>query len=150
VKLTWIFAELLLNCNVYFIQHALVSSLLVFQRILLLSGLITVLQYHIPVKGEMEGQLVNQLISPVDSLLIRELSQVMGGLRVVGVQGFDDLFILLLLGQLLLVYPSHLVHLVGIQKIWVIIQILTVSLLLHNVVLSFSFCSFPLLNKEIN
>jgi hypothetical protein len=119
-----------------------VKSFLVLLSILLFSRLITVLQYHVSIKLEVEGQLVNQLISPVYSFFVGELGQVVRGLGVVCVEGLDDLFILLLLSQLFLVNAPHLVHLVCIEEIWVIIHVLAISLFLNYVVRSLAFGSF--------
>ena len=57
----------------------------------------------------------------------------MGGLGVVRVEGLNDHFLLLFVGQLFLINASHLVVLVHIQKVGIVFQVLASSFFLHDV-----------------
>ena len=89
----------------------------------MISGIIAVFQNDVPVKLEVEDQLLYKVISLEGSVLVGVFGEVVGGLRVVSVKRFDYLFLLLLGGELLLVNP-HLVVLIHVEEVSVVLYVL--------------------------
>ena len=81
----------------------------------------------------MENQLFNHIVSLEDSILVRELGQIMGSLGVIGGEGLDDLLFLLFGCQLFLVNAIQLVILVHVEEISVIVHVLATVFLLNDI-----------------
>ncbi len=86
----------------------------------LVSCFIAVLENDVTIVVVVVHNLIHQVVSLEHAVLVRELSQVVRSLGVVCVQCLNDVLVFLLLRQLLLIKPSHLVVLVHIEEIRVI------------------------------
>ena len=107
---------------------------------------ITVFKYDVSIELEMEDYLLDEVILLELAFFVGKLGHVMRGLGVVGVQGFNDLFLLFFLCQLLLVNASHSIVLVHVDKIVIIFKVFT-GFFFHHGFLPLV-CMFDLLKKR--
>lgn len=119
--LTWILAKLLLNSSIDLIKESLVSSLFIIPELFLIMSLITILENNVSVKLEMENHLLNHIIGFEQAILIREFSEIVRSLWIIGNKSLNDLFFLLFVRQLLLIDTTQLIILIHVEEISIIL-----------------------------
>lgn len=119
--LTWILAKLLLNSSIDLIKESLVSSLFIIPELFLIMSLITILENNVSVKLEMENHLLNHIIGFEQAILIREFSEIVRGLWIIGNKSLNDLFFLFFVRQLLLINTTQLIILIHVEEISIIL-----------------------------
>jgi hypothetical protein len=96
VAIKRVLAELLLDSDVDLVKKTLIHALLVVPKFLLVPSLIAIFRDYMAVEGKVEYQVLNNVISLVVAVLVRELGCVVGSLRVIRVESLNDVGLTLL------------------------------------------------------